>query len=618
MKNEEFATAYKNIEDMNNTVNNKKKRSLKMIKGLCAVCLMLQVSFFLSSCSDFLTIYPTDRIVGEDFWKTKADVDQMVDGAYQSMLSYDVQERAIMWGAYRSDELVKHSDYSSTNSTTLDNISAVNLLPSMGYNSWAAFYKVINNCNIVLRHAPEVMAEDPEFTQGDYDVVRAQMLALRSLCYFYLVRAFRDVPYVTESFEEDTQVEAVAQSTPADVLQNCLNDLNEASQYVMKSGSYGQNDWRNWGYITRDAVYAIMADIYLWRAAMTHSVADYQQTVYYANQIIDAKDEYYKKYHTNNVSTAEVDKYHLTSGQLMFSIFTSGNSHESILEWQYNGRNNSNEALENYYYQSGNKDNHKTSGILMASPIFGMPEDIANTASGKKAFSTKNDYRFWNNVYEAYNEEAEQLSISKMVATSIFLPTTTTTTGVTKTNYRSYEEFQQNWIVYRLTDIMLMKAEALLEIADSTDMTALTDVFELVDEVNQRALISPTNTADKLDATKFTTKSSLELLILAEREREFCFEGKRWFDLMRYCYRHMNGVNIYQKLADTNSWPALYSPMLKMTVRKYSEGGQSDAISIKMKSEPYLYWPIQESEIKVNNLLKQNPVWYQETTTSKN
>ena len=618
MKNEEFATAYKNIEDMNNTVNNKKKRSLKMVKGLCAVCLMLQVSFFLSSCSDFLTIYPTDRIVGEDFWKTKADVDQMVDGAYQSMLSYNVQERAIMWGAYRSDELVKHSDYSSTNSTTLDNISAVNLLPSMGYNSWAAFYKVINNCNIVLRHAPEVMAEDPEFTQGDYDVVRAQMLALRSLCYFYLVRAFRDVPYVTESFEEDTQVEAVAQSTPADVLQNCLNDLNEASQYVMKSGSYGQNDWRNWGYITRDAVYAIMADIYLWRAAMTHSVADYQQTVYYANQIIDAKDEYYKKYHTNNVSTAEVDKYHLTSGQLMFSIFTSGNSHESILEWQYNGRNNSNEALENYYYQSGNKDNHKTSGILMASPIFGMPEDIANTASGKKAFSTKNDYRFWNNVYEAYNEEAEQLSISKMVATSIFLPTTTTTTGVTKTNSRSYEEFQQNWIVYRLTDIMLMKAEALLEIADSTDMTALTDVFELVDEVNQRALISPTNTADKLDATKFTTKSSLELLILAEREREFCFEGKRWFDLMRYCYRHMNGVNIYQKLADTNSWPALYSPMLKMTVRKYSEGGQSDAISIKMKSEPYLYWPIQESEIKVNNLLKQNPVWYQETTTSKN
>ena len=84
----------------------------------------------LSSCTDFLTIYPTDRIVGENFWKTKADVDQMVDGCYHSMLSGDVQTNAIIWGAYRSDELVKLSDYTST---TLDNISALNLLPTMGY-----------------------------------------------------------------------------------------------------------------------------------------------------------------------------------------------------------------------------------------------------------------------------------------------------------------------------------------------------------------------------------------------------------------------------------------------------------------------------------------------------
>ena len=47
-----------------------------MIKGLlcCAAVAAL------TACNDFLTIYPTDRIVGDDFWKTKADVDQMVDG----------------------------------------------------------------------------------------------------------------------------------------------------------------------------------------------------------------------------------------------------------------------------------------------------------------------------------------------------------------------------------------------------------------------------------------------------------------------------------------------------------------------------------------------------------
>jgi len=57
--------------------------------------------------------------------------------------------------------------------------------------------------------------------------------------------------------------------------------------------------------------------------------------------------------------------------------------------------------------------------------------------------------------------------------------------------------------------------------------------------------------------------------------------------------------------------------MLTMIIRKYSgEGG--DAVSYKMKSEPYLYWPILESETKVNSLLNQNPVFIQEKSTSKN
>ena len=220
-----------------------------MAKGIPVIgyCLLVIV---LSSCNDFLTIYPTDRIVGEDFWKTKSDVDQMVDGCYLSMLNEDVQARAIIWGAYRSDELVKRDDYTDL---TLDNINAVNLLPTMGYCSWASLYKVINNCNVVLNHAPEVMTADPEFTEGDYQVVRAQMLALRSLCHFYLVRAFRDVPYMSHSVENDNEVEPVAQVAPGEVLQHCLDDLQEARRYIMKSGGYGQNDWRNWGYITSGA-----------------------------------------------------------------------------------------------------------------------------------------------------------------------------------------------------------------------------------------------------------------------------------------------------------------------------------------------------------------------------
>lgn len=572
---------------------------------------------FLTGCTDFLTIYPNDRIVGNEFWKKKSDVEQMVDGCYHSMIEYNIQERAIIWGAFRSDELVQ---YSSNNDNTLNNITAVNLLPTNKYNSWGAFYKVINNCNIVLNHAEEVLDEDPEFTKGDYEVVRAQMLALRSLCYFYLVRAFRDVPYTTHSYEVDSEVELLPQSTPAEVLQYCLNDLEDAQRNIMRSGAYGKNDWRNKGYMTRDAVYSLMADIYLWRAAMTHSTADYQQAIAFCDTVINAKHRYYEQ---NKIATTlkddEDDIYHLIDGdEAMYEIFgSSGNSSESILEWQYINQDNVNTALENYYYRSGESSN---SSILMASELFNTIDKSADTQQGKKFYLTKNDYRFWNNVYESNNEDMQQMSIRKMCDLTRESFNSSSTKGSKKNlDSRAYNQFGQNWVVYRLTDVMLMKAEALVETAaNDSDAVVLKQAFDLVQAVNKRSMMR--NSADTLKFDTYKTKDNMELLVMNERERELCFEGKRWFDLLRYTYRHMEGVDVNVLLADMTEGPELYKPMLDMIVRKYNgdDGPSGDAVSYKMKGEHYLYWPVEENELKVNKLLRQNPVYIQEKTTSKN
>jgi hypothetical protein len=411
------------------------------------------------------------------------------------------------------------------------------------------------------------------------------------------------------------------QSAPDVVLQHCLDDLLEAERHIMKSGAYGRNDWRNWGYFTLDAVDALMADIYLWRASLTHSQSDYQQTIAYVDKVIEAKDTYYNLYHVDLVSAAVSDKYHLEKAEDAFYMlfnYNRGNAHESILEWQYNGRNNSNQALENYYYQAGSESNYSRTSMLMASSLFNAVDKNANTDQAQKFYQTTSDLRYWNNVYDANNEEAQQLGVRKMIETSSTLYDNTSTSGAKQNNSRAFTEFHQNWIVYRLTDLMLMKAEALVETAASdSDMVNLEQAFDLVRVVNKRSMMK--NAKDTLTIDTYKSKSAMELLVLAERERELCFEGKRWFDLMRYCYRHMEGVDISQKLAsDGYVWPALYQPMLSMVVRKYSDDGGGDAVSYKMKSEPYLYWPILESELKVNNLLKQNPVYIQEKSTSKN
>ena len=295
----------------------------------------------LTSCNDFLTIYPTDKTIGEDFWKTKQDVQNMVTGAYGSIISYGCQEKAIVWGGFRSDELVK---YSSCINTSLDNINAVNLLPTNSYSEWGSFYGVINRCNIVLNHAADVMELDPSFTQGDYNEVRAQMLALRSLCYFYLVRTFRDVPYTTQSYEDDDQEMSIPQSAPDSVLQCCIADLEESERYIMHSGAYGQGSWKNVGYFTRDAVWALLADIYLWRASMNHSQADYQKCIEYADKVIESKDAYYKDTHGAAIASLGNDPYHLLDRDNY--VFITGRKKNVIIA--SNGKNVFPEELEGY------------------------------------------------------------------------------------------------------------------------------------------------------------------------------------------------------------------------------------------------------------------------------
>lgn len=216
------------------------------------------------SCTDFLTIYPTDKVVLEDFWKDKADVDGMVANSYKNLVSDDFVKRVFVYGELRSDDVVETTNIG----TELKYINNANLLATNGYCNWSIYYKIINNCNIVLHFAPQVLEEDPDFTQGDLDVVRGEMLAMRALCHFYLVRTFRDVPLLKEAKIDDSQDLNIKQSTPIEALDFILQDLKEAENLVLPSGAYNKETY-NKGRFTADAVRAIRADVLLWKAAFT-------------------------------------------------------------------------------------------------------------------------------------------------------------------------------------------------------------------------------------------------------------------------------------------------------------------------------------------------------------
>ncbi len=605
-----------------NYIYNKVKDSAKRVTYLLLTPLFLTP--MLTSCLDTI-ILPEDKTVDEDFWKTKSDVSSMVNAAYAAMGAEDVMTRLVVWTGFRSDELVQTATPTGAIPDALEEMGAVNMQTTNTFAQWASIYNVINRCNIVLDRAEAVRQEDPNYTQPDYESDRCQMLALRSLCYFILVRNYRDVPYITESYMNSSQNMQVAQSAPAYIIDQLIATLEEvaANPNCLRSNSYTVNEWRRVGWMTRDGVLSLLADIYLWRASVMHSEADYQRCVAYCDQVIESK----RQQHVRGRNEMELKAYPLADGNQTYqALFSVQNAEESIFELQ----STNNAGLCKYLYKYG--ANNSTEGFLKASNIFltALSTQTALATSSQSVFANQ-DLRYYGAVYSPKSSSDDYTHVRKMVAQTGISSKPSNTQLEQRTEGRTFANYNQNYIFYRLTDVMLMKAEAEVQLMRSlptdADGNAVADestkqwndslrqdVFNLVEAVNSRSINEADLSSVGLKWTTYSgyTQQQLETFVMRERLRELCFEGKRWYDLLRYNYRHINGVQYNSLLADLagddgSGLPAIYEDMLMLATR--SRGTDATAIRAKMQNEAYLYLPIPNSDINVCPLLKQNPAY---------
>lgn len=569
------------------------------------------------SCEDFLTIYPTNDVVLENYWKTKNDVENMVNNSYRMMTTGDFTKRLIVWGELRGDNVVEGNNLGGD----IKNIMEANLLPQNGYNDWSIFYKIINNCNIVLKYAPQVLDEDPDFTEGDLDVIRGEMLAIRALCHFYLVRAFRDIPLLDYAVIDDDQNLYQPQVSPREALDFILSDLYEAENLVMASGKYPVLS-ENKGRMTKDAVRAIIADALLWRAAFeqyaaqggTADVAEYYtKCAEYCDMIINDRNAYVKEYEEENKITSigwKDDKYPLEHHPLTNSgntgvldnpysqIFGNPNNlRESIFEIQHSSsEDNANYEVPAFYGYYGSTD--FTLGPLSA-PRY-MAEKSNEGLYAQTDFRRVSFIEHEDGEADLYNIiKFNYISASGTIDKPAYSSTYYKTTGTKDNN--TYIMTQTNWIVYRITDVMLMKAEALAFRNDTTNGSTkdLENAFALTKAVYDRSNPYIKASTDTLTYTHGSA-ASLQEVILEERQRELAFEGKRWFDLVR------------KALRDGNT-----GPMLDILINNKYESNQK-AIRSKMTAMDCLFFPILEREIHANPLLKQNPAYETEDLFEKN
>ena len=552
----------------------------------------------LGSCSDFLEIEPLNDIVLDKFWNEENDVENIVAGCYSGMQNRILIERMIVWGELRSDHLIGGTGVQDN--INIQNILKENITANNVYTSWGEFYDIINRCNTVLHYSPLVAERDPNYTETELMATRAEVSAIRDLCYFYLIRTFRDVPYSTQPFLDELQQMAMPATKFDAVLDSLITDLENVKSYAVKTYPVSKTNYQC-GRITQDAIHAMLAEMYLWKK-------DYANSVKYADMVIDAKTQRFQNEIDNaggNSSSYKMfegypliyDSY--TTGNLYGNaygtIFGSGASRESILELIFADDNTrlANHGLSFLY------GNQKTMPGIVKPADF-ITTDVSDASY--KVFCDKYDTRNYENLYKM---SASQCGVAKYVCKSGMF--SISSTEINSSAFPSYpEEYcHANWILYRLTDVMLLKAEALVQMVDGDAKTEANDsllraAYDIVSVINKRSNCATTYMP--ITYANYSTKSQMENLVFEERARELMFEGKRWYDLVR------------RSLRDGNT-----SYLVQQVTRKGSDN--ASVVQAKLAKMDAIFWPYNLDELKVNPYLVQNPAFgsgddnsYQNTT----
>ncbi len=486
------------------------KKRIKYL--LISLLVLVQVS-----CNDWLELIPPGGLIREEFWKTKADVQAVLMSAYSSFAG--LNGKLFKLGEIRADMVTRGSSLYGDDLKLMEN----NIYPDNGNANWADFYKVINYCNEVIVNAPKVQEIDNTFTDYQMHSLISEAYFLRSLVYFYLVRIYKDVPLILEPTETDDADFYVAKQSEETILNQIVGDLETNRQFA-PSESF-KTLAENKGRASKASYDALLADIALWRF-------QYDAVIEYVQRI------------------ELTDKFKLMPSGRWFELFYPGNSLEGILEFQFDGNLNQNNATfgmtqrYSYQYIPSQKALEMLSFEFSAELVRGEDSSIKKYG--------EDDFIIWKYVGQAPDGQSVRSGA---------------------------DQYSCNWIVYRYADVLLMKAEAL------SQMERYPEALNIINEIRARAGVAPKSIAN--------SPTAFEDAVMEERALEFAYEGKRWFDLLR-----MGRRNNY----------ARKDKLIEIIVANVPST-QKRILATKLTNPLGWYLPVYEDEIERNKELVQNPYY---------
>lgn len=433
-------------------------------------------SVCIAGCQPSLDLSPDGWKASSTFYRNAADAEAAVTGAYSVLHEVYKNEHILTPNVISADDGIPFL----TGAADRVAIWKYEQVSTNSYSGqiWSSAFRGIQFSNIILARVPEI--------QMDANL-KKQYLGeahyLRALHYFNLVRFYGGVPLITKEITTLTGVET-PKSSIDEVYGQIEADLKAAEASLPKS----YNSPAHIGRATLGAAKGLLAKVYLARAGNTPGSPFWAQAAAKAKEVMelgiyDLWDDY-----------ADV-----------FAIKNRG------------GR----ESLFEVVFLTDIQGNSFTTGYApRGAPI------VPNNGFGI--------FRVSKSLFEAYTPKDKRKAVTFL--TSYVHPVTQQTVQLSVDNPDpalavSFWKLADptvkvglnggtSWPYMRYSEILLIYAEALSEANSGPG----TDAYKAVNEVRKRA---------GLDDLSGLTAPQFKDSVLLERRLELCFEGQRWFDLVR-------------------------------------------------------------------------------------
>ena len=490
------------------------------------IYLITIIAFGFSSCLD-LDLNPNDRPSSGTFWKTPEDFNLALTAGYGAMRRDMFSFSTPCWDNLTDNSYGQHAEgqYGLTTNMVQGNID-----PSSGGFVSEVYLGALSDVariNIFLNKLRDFTGLD-DVTKKQYE---AEARMLRAYFYSYLYRGYGEAPVVSEPLTLETQYQ---EKKPAEKVYKFIMDDIDFAIANLSDKTYKEAGGR-W---TKNAAKAYKARMILYTA-----YDDAGNPI--ANKMTEAK-----------TALGEITGYSLSpdfsdnfsdlmqegSPEIMMSIkFLAPNTASSADMWYADWLVVS--PLINFIEEFEMRDG--TPGTPLPKKTgskFTIDTDVFTNASlanrdprlAKTVFIEK--YVINGTEYTAGNAKPTGAGLAKFLSPNLTPP------------YGYSTLSQQDWVILRYADVLLMLAEAENELNGPT-----ASVYNSINQIRARAgmPILPTG----------LSKDDMRKKIRHERRVELAFEGQRYFDLKRWktAKTVLNAVNdapIVYKFEDKNYlWP---------------------------------------------------------------